>query len=286
MDLSSSPPTLLTFNDLLLKAEANLKFVRLMRHKDNAALPGRTIYELWRDNPAEFERYQAEQDPTTHAKVKDSKQWASFVVTPEKGTMFVGLYDVHYIGPSEMEMVSPTTGEVFVPKGKHVYKTLRNPVLSAYEGRLYINWGAGHLAWCQYADRNDKPIIEIKQKFSEPAFPGYLSFIVTVTQVPTLPLTWVEALRSAKGVYVLTCPRTKELYVGSATGVDGFYGRWCEYARDGHGGNIQLKNRDRSEYQVTILEVAGSSLSTQEIWNLESHWKDKLQTRKMGLNSN
>jgi len=48
----------------------------------------------------------------------------------------------------------------------------------------------------------------------------------------------------------------------------------------------KLKNRDRSEYQMAILEVAGSSLSTQEIWILETHWKDKLQTRKMGLNSN
>lgn len=157
----------ISFNDLLLKAGADLKFVRLMRHKDKAAKPGSTIFELWGGNSAEFERYQAQQDFTTHRKVKDSKQWASFVVTPEKETMFVGLYDVHYIGPSEKEIVSPTTGEVVPPGQRHLYKTVKNPILHEYEGRLYIDWGAGHVAWCQYADRHDKPIIEIKQRWAD-----------------------------------------------------------------------------------------------------------------------
>ena len=88
---------------------------------------------------------------------------------------------------------------------------------------------------------------------------------------------WIAALRAARGVYVLTCRRTKKIYIGSATSDEGFFGRWSEYARDGHGGNIQLKSRDRNDYQVSILEVAGSANTTQDILIMESRWKNKLQ---------
>src|SRR3546814_10511727 len=48
-----------------------------------------------------------------------------------------------------------------------------------------------------------------------------------------LPSNWLAALRAARGIYLLTCPRTKEQYVGSdvlpkalpvITGVRGWYG--------------------------------------------------------------
>ncbi len=97
---------------------------------------------------------------------------------------------------------------------------------------------------------------------------------------------WIAILKNAKGVYLLTCPRTKEQYVGSAYGEDGFWGRWQEYVKNGHGGNIGLKSRDPSDYQVSILEVNGSSLGMEEIIGREGLWKQKLQSREMGLNRN
>ena len=71
---------------------------------------------------------------------------------------------------------------------------------------------------------------------------------------------------------------------GSASGSVGFHGRWLSYARDGHGGNVGLKSRDPSDYQVSILEVVGSLATTDEILKLEDLWKRKLQSREMGLN--
>lgn len=56
----------------------------------------------------------------------------------------------------------------------------------------------------------------------------------------TVPLSWIAALSSSRGVYLLTCPKTREQYVGSATGIGGFYGRWLSYIRDGQGGNVGL----------------------------------------------
>jgi hypothetical protein len=69
-------------------------------------------------------------------------------------------------------------------------------------------------------------------------------------------------------------------------GRTGSGGRWQEYARTGHGGNIALKIRDPSDYQVSILEVAGSSATAEKIGIMEGRWQSKLQSREMGLNRN
>lgn len=72
----------------------------------------------------------------------------------------------------------------------------------------------------------------------------------------------------------------------AADGHDGFWGRWLQYAQAAHGGNVALKSRDPSNYQVSILEVAGTAASTEDILQMEFRWKDKLQCREMGLNRN
>jgi hypothetical protein len=87
-------------------------------------------------------------------------------------------------------------------------------------------------------------------------------------------------------VYLLTCPRTREQYVGSATGEGGFWQRWLGYFDTGHGENVELKSRKPSDYQIAILEVAGSDASTEDILRMEALWKTKLQSREMGLNRN
>jgi hypothetical protein len=72
--------------------------------------------------------------------------------------------------------------------------------------------------------------------------------------------------------------------VGSAYGGGGFWSRWEDYYRTGHGGNEKMKLADESDYQVSILEIASLSLSIEEIINMEERWKDKLLTRRFGLN--
>jgi hypothetical protein len=99
-----------------------------------------------------------------------------------------------------------------------------------------------------------------------------------------LAYTWKEVLRVNKGVYLLACPRTREHYMRSAYGEEGFIGRWSDYVATNHGGNVGLKTRDPSDYFVSILEVAGSSASADEIISLEETWKKKLHSRLIGLN--
>lgn len=151
---------------------------------------------------------------------------------------------------------------------------------------MTIDWGAGTRSWIQRAGSQCKPILELSRSFQEAAFPGYVRFLGNLSRLEAVPKGWIAALTAARGVYLLTCPRTREQYVGSATGESGFFGRWLTYAGDGHGGNVGLKSRDPSDYQVSILEVSGSSATVEEIIGAEQLWKAKLQSREMGLNRN
>jgi hypothetical protein len=126
----------------------------------------------------------------------------------------------------------------------------------------------------------------LRREFKGPDFPGFLTFIESLSKLDKIPKTWITALQAAKGVYLLTCPKTKEQYAGSATGEEGFWGRWQDYINTGHGGNVALKSRNPSDYQVSILEVAGSASTRDDILKMEQQWKSKLQSREMGLNRN
>ena len=76
--------------------------VRLLRHQDQRSERGRSPYELWRDAPEKFDLYQSIQRTTKRSYFK-SRYWASFVGTPDNGTMFVGLYEVKFRGLLEVD---------------------------------------------------------------------------------------------------------------------------------------------------------------------------------------
>jgi len=88
-------------------------------------------------------------------------------------------------------------------------------------------------------------------------------------------------------VYLLIHRASGAQYVGSATGADGFLGRWEGYA-DGHGGNVAMRELGHpvEDFDVRILETAGSGATVEEVCQLESLWKNKLGSRAQGLNRN
>jgi len=274
------------FNAILTEAGLSLADVRLLRHKDKRATKGRTPYELWRDNREQFDLYQSTQNIDNREKLK-ARNWASFVVTPSDETMFVGIYGAKYRGLLERDTPTPhMDGGVDKAGSCDVYDLTLENHLSDLIGKLFIDWGPGERAWIQRAERQNKRVTKLRTEFSEPEFPGFLNFIESLSKLAKLPTGWITALRSSKGVYLLTCPRTKEQYVGSASGEDGFWGRWQDYVQTGHGGDVALKSRDASDYQVSILEVAGTASTPDDILKMEIRWKSKLQSREMGLNRN
>ena len=274
------------FNTILREAGLALADVRLIRHKDKRATRGRSPYELWRDDRSQFELYQSHQSVTSRKKFT-AAYWAVFIVNFNDETMFGGLYNVMYKGISEYDTPKPhIEGEIEKAGTCDVYDLKLDDALRDLIGRLFIDWGAGALAFVQYADRNDKPITELRPKFEEDPFPGFLNFIEPLSRLDKFPKDWTTVLKNSRGVYLLTCPKTKELYVGSATGKEGFWGRWEEYFQTGHGGNVALKSREPSDYQVSILEVAGTSATVTDITAMEGRWQCKLQSMRMGLNRN
>lgn len=277
----------LTFNLILDGYGVDPREVRLLRHQ-TVKYAGRTPYTLWRDDHPSFLTYQSIQSVQNRSRL-GGRYWASFVVTPAQSTLFVGLYEVERIGPCDPETIDPLRLVPVTQDGARELDLYRQNLVSVSmeaAGRVLIEWGAGTRSWVQIAANQAKPILEVTRVFQEEAFPGYMSFIGNLSAIEALPSGWLSALRAARGVYLLTCPRTREQYVGSATGEDGFVGRWLGYARDGHGGNVGLKSRDPSDYQASILEVSGSSATEKEILAAEQLWKAKLQSRGMGLNRN
>jgi hypothetical protein len=275
----------LMFNSVLREVGLNPKKVRLIRHKDTSAARGRSVYELWRDSRALFEQYQSLQRIESRKKFS-APYWAVFVVDLNNETMFAGIYAAHYCGLLDKDTPCPHRDGTDKAGKSDVYDLTLCEEASEFIGRLFIDWGPGALAWVQYADRQNKTISELRRHFKEPGFPGFINFIQPLSSLMRLPQSWLHALQATRGVYLLTCPRTKEQYVGSATGSMGFWGRWLDYVQNGHGGDLGLKSRDPSDYQVAILEVAGSSATINDILEMEGRWQAKLQSREMGLNRN
>ena len=273
------------FNTILTQEGIDPTQVRLLRHQDTRADTVRSPYELWRDDRPGFESYQSVQSAQNRAKFA-SPYWASFVADFAGATLFAGLYAAKYIGVGDIDLPRPHRDGQDKAGDYDLYRLELDGALSDLRGRIYIDWGPGTRAWVQKAHDQNKPITEIRPTFREEAFPGFSLFLKSLSEIQSLPVAWVAALQSTRGIYLLTCPKTKEQYVGSATGADGFWGRWQSYARTGHGGNEGLKSREPSDYRVSILETAGSQLTTEEILGLEKTWKEKLQSREMGLNRN
>jgi hypothetical protein len=275
---------MLDFNDLLKKVGLDPSQVQLIRHQDTRTIARGTPYHLWLAGDGRFNTYQSLQGPDCIMKVGITI--ASFVVTPDGQTLFAGLFAVNARRPAPPGTICPLVGDA-LDLSKHVqYDMLADPRLDAYCGRLVIDWGPGTRAWIQWAGRQPKPLLELKKRFHEPSFPGFDSFLIHVSEVPTLYSAWREVLKSVCGVYLLTCLETGEQYVGSAYGEGGFLGRFLTYAATNHGGNKLLKARAPKPYQVSILEVMSPSSTPEEVIQMEALWKAKLGSRAFGLNGN
>lgn len=271
------------FNHLLEEAGLPLREVRLLRHANST---GRSAIDLWRRDRRAFLLYQSVQTFQRRPDFGDAHHWASFASTPAGETLFLGVYRVSFQGVGQKDLPKPHTSGVDAAGTYHRYKVAETHLLKELAGRLYIEWGRGTRSWIQRPDKQNKRITELRRSIDAPVFPGFLNFLEPLSRIESLPAGWSDVLRSSRGVYLLTCPRTGEHYVGKAHGEAGFLGRWLQYVATGHGGNIELKAREPSDYNISILEVAGSSASCDEISAMETRWKLKLRSRVNGLNRN
>lgn len=277
------PALPLTFNDLLGLEGIKPVEVVLVRHQDAKRQTRKlSLYQVWKDAPETLEAYQAVQ----RRRVFEPGQLiASFVVTPrpENATLFIGLYSVDQVETAPEGSTNPVFGEDI--SGWFRYALSRDERLASYVSKLRVAWGPGTRSWRQLATKQNKPVLEIRQE-TEPAFPGFAAFECDIDAVERLPASWVDTLRNVKGIYLLVDRETGKQYVGSALGQDSLWGRWLDYARDGHGGDRDLRRLGRRPYRVTILQAVPMLAPDDDVLATESLWKEKLMTRQFGLNAN
>jgi hypothetical protein len=98
--------------------------------------------------------------------------WASFVATPDKRTLFCGLYASRYIGVGDRDVRQPHR-EGKMDKAGHydLYELTLLDALKEYIGLMFIDWGDSPRAWIQRG--TDKIITELHREFKEAEFPGF-----------------------------------------------------------------------------------------------------------------
>ena len=105
-------------------------------------------------------------------------------------------------------------------------------------------------------------------------------------------IVWRNKLKSVKGVYCIADRKEGKLYVGSASGSDGIWGRWKDYVvTNGHGENDLLKevvqkdpNHAIKFFQWFILETFPITMSKDDVVKREQMYKVKLCTTINGYN--
>jgi len=130
-------------------------------------------------------------------------------------------------------------------------------------------------------------------------FPGYDNVRLSYQQLASIlerrKQSWIAALENQKAVYLITDKSNGMLYVGSATSDTGMLlQRWSNYVSNGHGGNKELIavvnkygfDHVKQNFQYSILENYNAKIDDHVVLKRESWWKETLQSRKFGYNSN
>ena len=182
-------------------------------------------------------------------------------------------------------------------KSPYFYELTREPGYEDLENRVVIDWGKGALAWCQRL--SNKEVVEILPKGQlRPPFRDYLEFTLTHAELVDLHRhhdanrEWRARLAAVAGVYLILAKTTGEMYVGSASGVEGIWGRWAAYANDGHGGNLLLKKLVAADpnypgnFLYSILQILPKTFARAEVLDWERRYKEKLGSRAKGLHLN
>lgn len=218
--------------------------------------------------------------PTTPPRV-----WLNFLATTGRRARFITAHENH--------------GEVLAERTdiRRFFDLRPSPVFASLADRLVIEWTKDTVNWAKTGDQaTAMTVVEISDPSSVP-FPGFDSLLGSFDELQAVITDdrygqWRTALSSVQGIYLIADTSTGRLYVGKADGAERFYGRWSEYSRNGHGGNVALRElaaahaRHRQHFQFSILQVFSPSAPAAQVDAAEAHFKRALLTRQFGMNLN
>ncbi len=267
---------MITIQELLYNRGLDkIKNIKLVRHKDSR----RDLYTLYRYNKSEFLDYQRSQSKDIFNGVD---YIVSFIGEEGKFARFIGVYKILPAKKSKDGLFWYDMKEV------DGYEDLKE--------RVIVNWGEAAISWHQWIS-NLKAVIEIHPGFHYQQFKDYFDFILDFKELQEIVTNqyndWKKVLSITKGIYLINDSKTGKLYVGSAYGDDGIWGRWVNYVfTNGHGNNkmlITLLKDDRNygfNFRFSILMLLPRTITPDEAIKKERLFKRKLGTNAFGLNSN
>ena len=267
---------MITIQELLFNRGLDVKSkIKLVRHKDNR----RDLYTLYRTDRREFLAYQ-------NAQVRDVFNGLDYIVSfiGEEGLLsrFIGVYKL--IGKRKLK---ENHFEYEMEEVKEKFDDLKERVIIKWENAI---------SWHQYV-KNEMEVIEIHPGLHYKQFTDYSDFILNFDELREIVTNeysdWKKMLSATKGIYLISDTKTGKLYVGSAYGEEGIWGRWCKYvSTNGHGDNKTLKElisqdpTHANNFQFSILMLLPRTITADEAIKKERLFKNKLGTNSFGLNNN
>lgn len=278
----------LSFHDLLNAYGIEPSKVRLVRHGNKEI----DVLDVFHRDKGRFTEYTAWQKP---GKYGDAEYLAIF--SPARGTtsLFLGMWQVNGVTenrdliPEHLAMLRTNSLPEDWFDTSVRYQLKLTEIIFDLSERLVIEWGKSTLNWVQ---SKNKSVVQIKPVNSIGDFTSYDKILLSYEDLQKLirdtdsNISWVNALTSVNGVYLIKNKKDGRLYVGSAYGKGGILGRWSVYAQSGHAGNKLLKALDPHEFEFSVLEISPATMSAEDVISRENRWKICLGTREFGLNEN
>ncbi len=295
----------LEFHDLLERHGIDTKAKRrilLLRHRPYEPALARAMPMMIAEQPKLFEIYQSIPGRPA-ASMRRAELVASFIGLQPGTAQFVGLYRIGasraldykaFWAIPENQLLRYVGYEGFTRDKAAKVGTVQQfdleflPFCQDWRGKLVIDYPGGGKSWFRWVDRGAFPVRAILE---ESAFarrpPEWDDIDLTYGDLLLMPRSWQARLAEWRGIYLIFDERDGKSYVGSANGQDNILGRWQAYARNGHGGNRELRGRDPHSFRFTLLERLAPDLPAEEVIRREISWKHRLHSRApFGLNAN
>lgn len=277
--------------------------VQLMRLKNRAIIidgqehPDLNLFDLFLDhqNDALFEDYVREHTIRRAAQLRKAKYVVVFM-SDGNYSRFAGVYKI--LGEEKRIQILSEAQQGY--EETVFFKVSYLDVFEENRGRILIDWGGREAqCWLQWF-KGDKNIIRIDNGIVRIPIPfvSYndvlLSFKELKNIIETDNVEWCVKLKNVKGVYCIADRKNGMLYVGSAYGTEGIWGRWRDYVgTNGHGNNellIEVTKEDPNyalkHFQWFILESFPLDVDDSYAIQREELYKTKLCTRVFGYNKN
>ncbi|MCA1066051.1 GIY-YIG nuclease family protein (plasmid) [Rossellomorea sp. AcN35-11] len=266
------------------------KKVKIARHMDTRGID---VHELF--HTGHFELYQSYQE---RDEFKGAQYLVSCLGINNNQALFVGVYEVvakHKVNGFPDHHDVPYRGKAKI-KSKYHYELEKLDGFEDIEHRLVIRWNNVGQAWCVSLDNRPKEVVQLLPRGFVKPFSGYSDINLTYRELRDIVgdldanQIWYKMLSSVGAVYLILDTTDGKQYIGSASGREGLYGRWKEYAKTGHGNNVMLKEMLQMEpgrvhkFRFSILQVLPASLTSKEAVMEENKFKEKLGSRAHGLN--